>query len=56
MNHSTSTKTIKKKRFKSFLPFVIGLFLFSCTSSRPVKNCETYTEAADPDTSYVVVP
>lgn len=30
---------------------LLSIFLFSCGKSRPIISCETYTEAADPDTT-----
>lgn len=38
---------------KYYLLLFIGVLTVSCNNSRPVKNCETYTEAPDPDTTYV---
>lgn len=39
---------------KSYFPILVSfLILTSCNQSRPVKSCDTYTEADDPDTTYV---
>lgn len=38
---------------KWYILFVTAIFIISCNDSRPVKNCETYAEAPDPDTTYV---
>ncbi|WP_353196993.1 glycoside hydrolase domain-containing protein, partial [Parapedobacter defluvii] len=48
---------MKQKRERNYKPLVLLLlsiaWLTACTQSRPVKSCETYTEAKDPDTTYV---
>lgn len=38
---------------KWYALFVTGAFLISCNNSRPIKNCEAYAEAPDPDTTHV---
>ena len=45
------------KRKQTFSPYFIVLFsivfLTACTQSRPDRSCDTYAEAADPDTTQV---
>ncbi len=36
-----------------FKLFVAGLLLLSCSTDRPEKDCETYAEAPDPDTTFI---
>lgn len=39
---------------KLYILFVTGIMIMiSCNDSRPEKNCSTYEEALDPDTTYV---
>lgn len=40
-----------KKR--NFLLLITAVIMISCGKARPAKDCETYAEAPDPDTSYV---